>query len=128
MSEIIREEITDGFEEEIKLRSYPLAEQETHIHFMRTDDYAEIYTSDKTSITKLDKLCKESPEYYQLIEVGKLSGGDIVSKTYKVSDKTLISFRSKKMTREMTDEQREAASIRMKELAERRRRLQNTPS
>ena len=128
MREIIEEKIDEGFEEEIKLGSCPLAEQETHIHFMRTDDYASIYATDKTTITKLDRLCKESPEYYQLINVGKLSNGTVVSKTYRLSDKTLVSFRSKKMTREMTDEQREAASIRMKELAERRRRLQNTQS
>lgn len=44
-----------------------LNEQETTIHFMRTEGYATIYTTDRTSMTKLDRLCRKSPDYYQLI-------------------------------------------------------------
>lgn len=44
-----------------------LNEQETTIHFMRTEGYATIYTTDRTSMTKLDRLCRQSPENYQLL-------------------------------------------------------------
>lgn len=83
-----------------------VSEQETSVLYMRDQDYAEIYTSDSTQITRLDKLCNKSPNYYSLTtDTGR-------GKTYRVSDKSLISFRSAK--REMTDEQRKAAGERMR--------------
>lgn len=114
-------------DEEIKLGSFPVAEQETHIHWMRTDSYAEVYTTDKTTMTKLDRLCEESPENYKLQEVGTLKGV-AVSKTYRISDKKLVSFRSRKITRELTEEQRQIASERMKAIVERQKEARNTQS
>lgn len=85
-----------------------IAEQETSIIFMRDEDFATIYTSDTTQMTRLDKLCRTSPDMYSLIaNTGR-------GKTYKVADKGLISFRSKK--REMSDEAKEAASQRFKDM------------
>lgn len=89
-----------------KKYNIPVAEQETHIVFMRDEDFARIYTSDSTMMTRLDKLCNTAPDTYSLVE--DTGSG----KRYRCSDKTLISFRSKK--RELSDEQREAASERMK--------------
>lgn len=88
--------------------SLPSAEQETVISFMRGDDFATVSTSDSTMKTKLDKLCENSPDYYSLIEENSYY------KTYKVSDKSLISFRQKK--KEMSVENRVKASERFKEL------------
>ena len=83
-----------------------LEEQETHISYMRNDGYAEIFTSDSTQMTRLDRLCKTNPDMYSMIrEEGW-------GKTYRCNDKSLISLRSKKRT--VTDEQRQAASERMK--------------
>lgn len=57
-------------------------------------------------ITKLDRLCKESPDMYSLIQdTGR-------GKKYLLKDKTLISFRAKK--RELTDEQKKQAAERMR--------------
>ena len=85
-----------------------IEEQETNVAFMRDEDFATIYTSDTTQMTRLDKLCRTSPDMYSLIEnTGR-------GKTYKVADKGLISFRSKK--REMSDEAKEAASQRFKNM------------
>lgn len=59
-------------------------------------------------ITRLDKLCEKSPDYYSLVtDTGR-------GKIYRVSDKRLISFRSAK--REMTDEQKKAAGERMRKM------------
>lgn len=44
-----------------------LEEQETHISYMRNDSYAEIFTSDSTQMTRLDRLCKTNPEVYSMI-------------------------------------------------------------
>ena len=92
-------------------------EQETVINFPRREDYAIVWTSDTTVMTKLDGLCKKSDEYI-LVETGRSKlGGEVISKTYKVKDKSLISFRAKKMEREakpMTVEQRLAMIERLK--------------
>lgn len=102
-----------GIEEENSVDkdiNYSLAssEQETVINFMRNDDYAIISTSDTTMKTKFDKLCENNPDYYSILEENKFY------KTYKVFDKSLISYRAKK--REMSEEAKEAASERFKEL------------
>ena len=96
------------FIEEPKLsNSVSISEQEVCINFMRDEDFANIYTSDTTYMTKLDKLCKTSPDMYSLIaDTGR-------GKTYRVEDKTMISFRAKK--RELSEEQRIAAGERMRE-------------
>ena len=84
----------------------PVFEQEICINAMRDEKFATIYASDSTYITKLDKLCKESPDMYSLIkDTGR-------GKKYLLKDKTLISFRAKK--RELTDEQKKKAGERMR--------------
>lgn len=91
---------------ETLVTSVSISEQETSILYMRDENFAKIYTSDSTQITRLDKLCETSPKYYSLIaDTGR-------GRTYRLSDKSLISFRAKK--KEMTDEQRKAAGERMK--------------
>lgn len=73
---------------------------------MRDEDFATIYTSDTTYMTKFDKLCKTIPDMYFLItDTGR-------RKTYHVEDKTLISFRAKKI--ELSDEQKIAAGEHMR--------------
>lgn len=83
----------------------PLEEQETVIQFNRTDDYATIYTSDSTMITKLDKCCIEAPEFYKLQKEDHLRDGSVSGKTYILSDKKMISFR--KVKKVMSEEQKE---------------------
>ena len=93
--------------------SVSVSEQEVCINFMRDEDFATIYTSDTTYMTKLDKLCKTSPDMYSLI--ADTSRG----KTYRVEDKTLITFRAKK--RELSEEQKIAAGERMRQYHEGRK-------
>lgn len=97
--------------EESKLsNSVSISEQEVSINFMRDEPFATIYTSDTTYMTKLDKLCKTSPDMYSLIaDTGR-------GKTYRLEDKTLISFRAKK--KELSKEQKIAAGERMKKYHE----------
>lgn len=49
-----------------------ISEQEVCINFMRNENFATIYVSDTTYMTKLDKLCKTSPDMYSLVaDTGK---------------------------------------------------------
>ena len=104
--------------EEPKLsNSVSISEQEVCINFMRDENFATIYTSDTTYMTKLDKLCKTSPNMYSLIaDTGR-------GKTYRLEDKTLISFRAKK--RELSEDQKIAAGERMRQYQVNKQR-QNT--
>lgn len=103
-------EDTGEVEKQVNYSNYslPVSEQECVISFMRDEDFATVYTSDTTMITKFDKLCKNSPEYYSLIERNKYGN------RYKIADKSLISLRQKK--REMSEEMKDAASERFKKL------------
>lgn len=93
--------------QERKIGGVPLYEQETSILFLRDEKTAQIYTSDSTQITRLDKLCNEEDSMYKLIEETKHG------KRYLCHDKTLICFRRKK--REVSDEQKEKASERFRQ-------------
>ena len=103
-------EDTGEVEKQLNYSNYslPVSEQETITSYMRDQDFAIVYTSDTTMITKFDKLCKNSPEYYSLIEETKYG------KKYKILDKTLVSYRQKK--KEMSEENKNAASERFKKL------------
>lgn len=101
-------DVEENVEEPKLSNSVSISEQEVCINFMRDEDFATIYTSDTTYMTKLDKLCKTSPDMYSLLsDTGR-------GKTYRVEDKTLISFRAKKIKRELTEEQKLAAGERMR--------------
>ena len=102
-------------ENEVKLKSVPVNEQETNVLYMRDQSYASIYSSDSTQITRLDKLCKTNPDVYECIE------DNGISKRYICNDKSLISFRSKK--REITDEQKKLAGERMRKYHEDKKTL-----
>lgn len=106
------------FNEEPGIKRYysmPAEEQETTITFTRSDKCCYVWTSDKTMITKLDKLCVTSPDNYKLENTG-LIDGLIADKEYIITDKSLLSFRSSKVKRELTEEQRQKYSERMKNL------------
>ena len=90
-----------------------LEEQETVIQFNRTNSHATIYTSDSTVMTKLDKLCESSPDYYKLDREETMEG-KIVGKFYTLADKTRVSFRSKKVERNLSAEERQKLSERAK--------------
>lgn len=89
--------------------STSISEQETTINFARQDGYATIWTSDRTVMTRLDKLVKESPEYWRLQEEACDKFGELISKTYRLQDKRLISFRKARMV--LSDEAKEARAL-----------------
>lgn len=80
--------------------SVMIEEQETTISIYRDSDVAEIYTSDSTMMTKLDKRVRENPDAWHCVRVDTVGGGaEVVGKWY-TCPKRLISFRSAFMHRE----------------------------
>lgn len=91
-----------------------LIEQETIITYNAAEDLAEVYTCYPPMIRKLDKLAEENPEEWKILrEQGN-------GKTY-TCPKGLITLRSKSAKRtEMTEEQKQIAAERLKQLNARR--------
>lgn len=94
----------------------PIAEQETVIQFNREGSRCKIWTTDSTMITRLKRLCKVSPDYYKLIKETKTQDGDPAGNYYELSDKSLVSLRSTKITRVMTEEQKQIAAERLRNM------------
>ena len=90
----------------------PLSEQETTINILRDSEKVDIWTNDSTMMTKLDKMCKTSPENYQCKRIDHFSDGTIADKEYTIADKGLVSFRPARMKKELTQEQRAIAAER----------------
>lgn len=90
----------------------PTSEQETVVQYDRNGETMTIYTSDTTQMTRLDKIYSRHKEHRQAVEY--------------VVDKSLLSYRSKRVKRVLTDEQKEAARARMKAMqnAMKEKRLQ----
>lgn len=93
--------------------SLMIAEQETHINFMREDDRAAVYTSDTTTMTKLNKLVEAEGTEWKLESESRLASGELIGKTYSCPV-SFISFRSKRTKRKYTDEQRKEMGNRLR--------------
>ena len=93
--------------------SLSIDEQELCINAMRNEDFATAYCSDSTWITRFDKLVEKSPNLFEVIAETEFG------KTYKFP-KRLISIRSSIVTREMSDEQKQLATERLRLAREQR--------
>lgn len=101
--------------------SIQTSEQETTVNFSRDSDLCTVFTSDRTIMTKLDKLVNdEDSPLWKLKEVRYFQNGELASKIYE-THKRLISFRSNITTRELTEEQKEAVAERMREYHEQKK-------
>lgn len=89
--------------------SLSIEEQELCINSTRDDKYATAYCSDRTYITKFDKLVEKSPDLFEVVSETEYG------KTYRFP-KRLISIRSS--IREMSEEQKQLASERLKNARE----------
>ena len=96
--------------------SLTIEEQEVCINAMRDEDFATAYCSDRTWITKMDKLVEKSPNLFTVIAETEYG------KTYKFP-KRLISIRSSIVTRELTDEQRQLAAERLRNAREQKQNI-----
>ena len=90
-----------------------IEEQETHINFSRGDERAKIYTSDTTTMTKLNKLVELQGTEWKLEGVTKLKSGEIIGRTYSCPV-SLISFRKKRVQRKLSEEQRQKIASRFR--------------
>lgn len=89
-------------------------EQETIINFNAENDTATLYTADPVQMRKLDKCVEQNPTQFKVIDT-QTCQGDVISKTYEFPKK-FVTVRKKETVRTMTEEQRKAASERMRKI------------
>ena len=92
--------------------SVPINEQETIINISRDEQGCEVWTSDSTMMTKLDRMVAKSDHYS--IHREDFVRGSLVAKEYRIDDKSLISFRAKRVSMELSDEQKKARAARLR--------------
>ena len=80
-------------------------EQEVHVSFGRNDNVAKVYASDTRYINKLDKLVENNPKFWKCTGTETVRG-EVIGKSYECPI-SLISFRSKKTVKILTEEQKE---------------------
>jgi hypothetical protein len=88
-----------------------LEEQETVITYDRAGDTMNIYTADPYMIARLRK-----QEAYEVVREHR-QGGEVVAVDFR-ADKKLLTLRNKRPVSNMTEEQKAAASARLKEYRE----------
>ena len=98
--------------EDIKVISRDAAEQETTISFGRTDTTARMWVADNTMLTKVRNLIAKAPHNYKITAITYC--GDEVTGFEVEFPKDLLSFRSDYKTMNFTDEQKAAATERIK--------------
>jgi len=96
--------------EKAAMAHVPENEQETIIGWTRGDERAEVYASDRTTLTKLDRLAA-MPGGEWRHEGDSTQGGEVVGRFYSCPA-DFISFRTKRAEPNLSDEQRQALSER----------------
>lgn len=102
----------------LSLSGTAIVEQETTISIQRDSDLAYIETTDPTMFTKLKKRVNENPEEWAIADVTTAAGGDpnIITSAVFTCPKKYVSFRSKTVSREMSEEERLRAGERLRNL------------
>lgn len=89
---------------EVAATNIPTNEQETVVQYDRNGETMTIYTSDTTQMTRLDKIYSRHKEHRQ--------AGEVVAVEYVV-DKSLLSYRSKRVKRALTDDEKASLTARL---------------
>ena len=94
------------------IKGVSMEEQETTIVYSRDSKTAHVYTSDNTTLTKIEKLLNTEGSEWKLKQVVRNSDGTPNGYMFECP-KHLVNPKAKKTTKKMTDEQREAARERI---------------
>lgn len=104
--------------EELTISGNPGDESEVCVTALKSEDIANIYTSDNVYLTKFKKLIEANPDAWKIIKVVERSDGTVSGVMLQAS-KRCLSFRAgKEIERVYTEEQKNA-------LAERLRNMRN---
>ena len=102
--------------EELTISGNTSEESEVCVTALKSEDIANIYTSDNSYLTKFKKLIEINPDAWKITQVVERSDGTI-SGVMLQAPKKFISFRAvERVGRVMTDEEKTAAAERLRAL------------
>jgi hypothetical protein len=102
--------------EELTISGNLSEESEVCVTALKSEDIADIYTSDNIYLTKFKKLIETNPDAWKITQVVERSDGT-VSGVMLRAPKKFISFRAvERVGRVMTDEEKAAAAERLRAL------------
>ena len=102
--------------EELTISGNPIDESEVCVTALKSEDVAEVYTSDNVYLTKLKKLVEANPDAWKITRVLERSDGT-VSGVMLQAPKRCLSFRAgKEVERVYTEEQKNALAERLKNM------------
>ena len=100
--------------EELIISGNDSDESEVCITALKSEDFADIYTSDNVYLTKFKKLVEANPDAWKIVQVVERPDGT-VSGVMLQAPKKFISFRAaERVGRVMTDEEKAAAAERLR--------------
>ena len=102
--------------EELTISGNTSDESEVCVTALKSEEIANIYTSDNSYLTKFKKLIEINPDAWKITQVVERSDGTISGVMLRVPKK-FISFRAvERVGRVMTDEEKTAAAERLRAL------------
>lgn len=102
--------------EELIISGNPSDESEVCVTALKSEDVAEIYTSDNVYLTKFKKLVEANPDAWKIVNIVERSDGTISGVMLR-APKRCLSFRAgKEIERVYTEEQKNALTERLKNM------------
>lgn len=102
--------------EELTISGNPSDESEVCVTALKSEDVAEVYTSDNVYLTKFKKLIEANPDAWKITRVVERSDGT-VSGVMLQAPKKCLSFRTgKEVERVYTEEQKNALAERLRNM------------
>lgn len=101
------------------IKCVDMDDAETTASFARRENYAVIYTSDNTMLTKFKKKILANPDQWKVTRIYKMANGDVTG--YEITcPKKYLRFITSETHKSMSDERKAKAAALMKEIHERR--------
>ena len=116
---MVKKKASEYTADELEVIDAGVEEQEVVLQKSRDEDRWSVWVTDNLWFTKLKNLMKTSPELYRLENVSWNKEGRPTGYEWSFPKK-LLTLRSKEATREMSEEQKEAARARLKAAREKK--------
>lgn len=99
---------------ELKACTCSVDEQETTIQISRDGKEIHLWTCDNTRITKMQKLINAPGSLWKLTNTTYDKNGEPTGYSFVCSDKGMLTLRPKKVSKELTEEEKTALAARFK--------------
>ena len=102
--------------EELTISGNPSEESEVCVTALKSEDVADIYTSDNVYLTKFKKLVEANPDAWKITQVVERSDGTVSGVMLQVPKKCLSFRAGKEVERIYTEEQKNALAERLRNM------------